>query len=275
MNVLIVGAGAMGQWFGRAVTDDDIAVTFADLEEDRARAAAGAVGGSVDRRTDLSEPPAEAPGYDAVCLAVPLTTIEEAIATHANRADRAILDVSGVMAGPLEAMATHAPDLERVSLHPLFAPERAPGSIAAVSAASGPVTDRLLEALTASGNTILETTAAEHDRAMSSVQAATHAAVLAFALSAEPVPDGFETPIYDELSTLAAYVTGGTPRVYRDIQETFDGADDVAAAARAVAVAEGEEFDALYERAAEQWAAADEELTGQSENTTIHSGDDE
>jgi len=44
-------------------------------------------------------------------------------------------------------------------------------------------------------------------------------------------------------------VTGGTPRVYREIQETFEGAERVAEAARRVADAEGEAFDDLYHEA--------------------------
>lgn len=252
MEVLIVGAGAMGRWFGETVTDGhrDVAVSYVDVDESTARRAADALGGRVGSIDGEDS-------YDAVCLAVPMDRVATGVEQYADRADHAVIDVAGVMSTPLEAMADHAPERERVSLHPLFAPERAPGSIAVVRAQAGPVTNELLSALEDRGNRLVETTAAEHDRAMESVQAAAHTAVLAFALAAEPVPDGFETPVYDELATLVAYVTGGTPRVYGDIQATFSGAEAVAEAARALADADPDRFEALHAEATERWEEGD------------------
>ncbi|WP_121743069.1 prephenate dehydrogenase/arogenate dehydrogenase family protein [Natronorubrum halophilum] len=245
MDVLIVGAGSMGTWFGRAT---DATVAFADVDADAATTAAGAVGGDAGTAALEGED-----SYDVVCLAVPMPYVVDAIADHADRAERAIVDVSGVMEPPLEAMAEHAPGLERASLHPLFAPERAPGSIAVVRDEAGPTIDALLEQFAARGNDCLETTAAEHDESMETVQAATHAAVLSFALAAESVPEGFETPIYKGLGALAEKMTEGTPRVYADIQRTFGGADAVADAAAAIADADADEFESLYRDAARQW----------------------
>ncbi|MDS0473991.1 prephenate dehydrogenase/arogenate dehydrogenase family protein [Natrinema sp. 1APR25-10V2] len=267
MDVLIVGAGSMGTWFGDAI---DARVSFADVDGDAAAAAAERVDGSV---ADLEG----GRTYDVVCLAVPMAHVTGAIAEQADRAERAIVDVSGVMEPALEAMERHAPDLERVSLHPLFAPERAPGSIAVVRDRSGPATDDLLASLAARGNELLETTAADHDEAMETVQAATHAAVLSFALAAESVPDGFETPIYEELRRLARQVTAGTPRVYADIQATFDGADAVADAAADIAAADSEELEALYREAAANWhggSDADERDADDGETDRDESGGD-
>lgn len=246
MDVLIVGAGSMGTWFGAAVDAD---VAFADVDSSAATAAAESVGGRV---ADLDG----TDRYDAVCIAVPMGYVTEAIEAHASRAQRAIVDVSGVMGPPLEAMEAHAPDREHASLHPLFAPERAPGSIPVVRGQRGPITDALLATLEAAGNDVFETTADEHDEAMETVQAATHTAVLAFALAAEPVPDGFGTPVYDGLEELVRTMTGGTPRVYADIQETFAGADAVAAAAERIAASDAQEFVDCYEEATQRWATA-------------------
>jgi len=243
MEVLIVGAGSMGTWFGEAIAAD---VTFADIDPDAASTAAAQVGGNV-ATLDGDD------SYDVVCLAVPMVHVGDAIATQADRAEQAIVDVSGVMEPPLDAMARHAPDCERVSLHPLFAPDRAPGSIAVVREAPGPVTDSILEMLAAGGNELVETTAIEHDEAMESVQAATHAAVLSFALAAESVPEGFETPIYAGLRELTETMTAGTPRVYTDIQATFDGAEAIAEAATEIADADRDELTTLYEEAAATW----------------------
>ncbi|TMT85749.1 prephenate dehydrogenase [Haloterrigena sp. H1] len=258
MDVLIVGAGSMGTWFGDAV---DAEVAFADIDGDAAAAAADAVGGAV---ADLEGETT----YDVVCLAVPMTHVAEVIAAQATRAKRAIVDVSGVMEPALEAMERHAPAVERASLHPLFAPERAPGSIAVVRDRSGPMTDEVLATLEARGNDLLETTAAEHDEAMETVQAATHAAVLSFALAAESVPEGFETPIYETMERLATQVTAGTPRVYADIQATFDGADAVADAAAEIAAADADDLEALYQAAAANWHDGHDERHNTEGKTT-------
>jgi prephenate dehydrogenase len=239
MNVLVVGAGEMGRWVGATVDAD---VAYADTDPDAATTAAEETGGrAVPVDTDET--------FDAVCLAVPMSVVEAAIATYASRSDAAICDVSGVMAGPVEAMREHAPDRERASFHPLFAAENAPGNVAVVADAAGPTTDAIRDDVTAAGNHVFETTVAEHDRAMETVQAATHAAVLSFALAAEDVREEFHTPVSRRLDDLVGMVTGGTPHVYREIQATFEGADRVADAARRVADADGETFDSLYREA--------------------------
>ncbi|MFP8954269.1 prephenate dehydrogenase/arogenate dehydrogenase family protein [Natrialbaceae archaeon A-arb3/5] len=255
MDVLIVGAGAMGRWFGGAI---DAQVAFADVDTETAVAAAERVDSEVAELDGTDE-------YDVVCVAVPMTHVSEAIAAHADRAERAVVDVSGVMEPPIEAMAAHAPDCERVSLHPLFAPDRAPGSVAVVREQSGPATEELLATLEDRGNELIETTATEHDEAMETVQAATHAAVLSFALAAEPVPDGFETPVYEGLRELVEQMTEGTPRVYADIQGTFEGADAVAKAASELAATDADEFESLYRDVANRWQHRDD---GRSDATT-------
>jgi prephenate dehydrogenase len=246
MNLLVVGAGAMGRWFAEAVAEgsaDPLSVAFADADEAAAsRAASDATTPAEARAVSLSVDES----FDAVCIAVPIPVAEDAIATHAHRADAALVDVTGSAEGPVAAMREHAPDRERLSLHPLFAPENAPGNVAVVADESGPVTDAITAALAAVGNDCFETTAAEHDEAMETVQARAHAAVLAFGLAAEEVPEGFETPISAGLADLVDQVAGGDPRVYADIQSTFDGAEEVADAARQLADADAESFTELY-----------------------------
>jgi len=221
---------------------EDADVAFADLDADAAAAAADAVG---ERRVS----PDTDEQFDVVCVAVPMSAAEDAIAEHAGRATEAIVDVTGEMAGPVEAMAEHAPDLERASLHPLFAPENAPGNVAVVRDAAGQTTDAVLDAIAAAGNEVFETTPEEHDEAMATVQAGAHTAVLAYALAAEDVPERFQTPISSGLLDLVEQVTGANPRVYGEIQSTFDGAETVAAAARRIADADDQAFDELYREA--------------------------
>jgi len=162
-----------------------------------------------------------------------------------------VLDVTGVMGPALDAMREHAPDRERLSMHPMFSEANAPGRIAAVPDATGPVTDAVRAALTAAGNELFETTATDHDEAMETVQAKAHAAVLAYGLVREEVDPRYHTDVSTALFEAVDSITGSTAHVFGDIQATFDGADDLAAAARRVADARGdpEAFAALYEEA--------------------------
>jgi prephenate dehydrogenase len=241
MNVLVVGAGSMGEWFGRTMRDQrGVTVAFTDTDDDAARAAAAAVGGRAVP-TDTDE------RFDLVCLAVPMPVARAAIEQYGPLATEAVVDVTGQMAEPIAAMSEAVPDRERASLHPLFAPENAPGSIAVVTAEGGDTVDAVVDALAAAGNEPFETTATEHDTAMESVQAGAHAAVLAYAMAAGEVPDRFHTPVSAGLESLVEQVLSGDARVYADIQATFEGAEDVATAARTIADADREAFTALYD----------------------------
>lgn len=247
MEVLVVGAGEMGRWFGRALAADvtgDLTLAFADADRSAAASAADATAGEV-----VAEP--DAADYDVVAVAVPIPAAEGAIEAWAPAATDAIVDVTGTMTEPIEAMRVHAPDRERTSLHPLFAPANEPGNVAVVTDADGPRSETIREALTRRGNDLYETTPTEHDEAMATVQTRAHAAILAYALAAEDtdVPDELHTPVSAALGDLVAQVTGGEARVYADIQAAFDGADEVAAAAREIANADESAFTDLYERA--------------------------
>ncbi|SFR43069.1 prephenate dehydrogenase/arogenate dehydrogenase family protein [Halogeometricum limi] len=241
MEVLVVGAGEMGRWVGSTLARE-FDVAYADRDSDAARVAATAHDGrAVPLDSDET--------FDAVCLAVPISAVAQAVDDHAPNAERAVFDVTGVMETPVRAMRAAAPDRERLSLHPLFAAANAPGNVAAVRDAEGPVTNRVCDALSATGNRVFETTAAEHDEAMETVQSSAHAAVLAYALAADDVRDEFATPVSEALDALVRTVTGGTPRVYREIQESFAGADRVADAAAELADADAEAFERLYREA--------------------------
>ncbi|QZP38142.1 prephenate dehydrogenase/arogenate dehydrogenase family protein [Halobaculum magnesiiphilum] len=243
MKLLVVGAGEMGRWAARTLRPVSERVALADTNPQTAMDAAEDVvdGRVVPVDTDES--------FDCVVLAVPIPVVADAVAKYAdNAAGGALVDVSGVMAEPLSAMADHAAG-EYASFHPLFAPPRGPGRIAYVPGRSGRTVDRVRERFAAVCNEVFETTAAEHDDAMAKVQTGAHTAVLAYALAAGDVDERFHTPVSEPLAEIARTVTEGEPRVYADIRETFDGDDAVAEAARAVAAADRDEFAALFERA--------------------------
>lgn len=249
MDTLVVGAGEMGRWAGHVLRDAfDARLSFLDREREVARGAATDVGGRALAPAALAAEPAGEARFDLVCIAVPIPATVEAVRTYGPYAGEAVIDVTGTMTEPVAAMA----DLtgrERASLHPLFAPDNEPGNVPVVIEEGGPTIDRLLETLEHRGNDVFETTPEEHDGAMETVQARTHAAVLAFALAAESVPGRFHTPVSADLAVLVDRVTDGDHRVYDDIQTAFDGAEDVAAAARRVADASGDSFEQLYREA--------------------------
>lgn len=241
MDLLVVGAGAVGRWFAEAI---DARPAFADVDPEAASDAAAAVGGrAVPLEGDER--------FDAVCVAVPIPAAATAIEEQADRADQAVLDVTGVMEPAVAAMRSAAPDAERASLHPLFAPDKAPGNVAAVIDDAGPVTADVVDALEARGNDVFETTPTEHDRAMETIQAKAHVAVLAYAMAADDVPAQFHTPVSGTLAELAETVTDGDASVYADVQAAFGGADDVARAAELLADADPDLFATLHREAGE------------------------
>ncbi len=247
MDVLVVGAGSIGRWVGRVFGECDtpgsgegFRVSYYDEQAVVAEEAADNTSGHAVSTVDGQ--------FDIVCTAVPIPVATDAIAEHAARARTAVLNVTGTMAEPVDALARHAPDVERCSIHPLFSPDNEPGNVPIVIDSGGPVVDTVRDALERRGNHVFETTPSEHDEAMNRVQAQAHAAILAYGLAGEPVPERFETTVSGELSALLDQVTGGGVRVYADIQEAFNGADAVRRAATTIAQADREEFEMLYEQ---------------------------
>jgi prephenate dehydrogenase len=249
MTLCIVGAGAIGRWLAETLADGpgSVALAFADTDTAAAEDAADAFDAEAVPLADGV--PADGRTFETVALAVPIPAVAGAVADWAAHTDSAMLDLTGVMEPPVDAMREHLPDRERASLHPLFAPKRAPGNVALVADEVGPTLEPVLDALRNAGNDLFETTPEEHDEAMSTVQAKSHAAVLAWALAGDDVREEFHTPISGELADLAETVTEGDARVYADIQAAFGGADAVAEVAREIADADGDAFAELYDEA--------------------------
>lgn len=240
MDALIVGSGAVGRWVGARL---DGPVAFADADRETAETAAAEVsGGSVANLEGTDS-------YDVVAVAVPMRVTSTVIRAQASRAESAIVDFTGSMTEPLAVMDATASGVERASFHPLFAPEHAPGRIAKSVGKGGPSVDTITRGFIEAGNTIVPVEPAVHDDAMGTVQGRVHAAVLAFGLAADPVPEELGTPVYEELQALRERVTSGEPGVYADIQETFDGIEALQDAIDQLAQADRAEFEALYDDA--------------------------
>lgn len=253
MRALIVGAGTMGRWFAD-LTSDWFSLAVVDVDEE----AAQDVGTALD--IDVVAPD-HTEAIDVLCTAVPLPATEAVLGTYAPHAEQAIIDLSGTMHGPLAAMQEHAPNCEHISLHPLFAPDNAPGNVPIVAEHAGPVAAKLRRTLDEAGYVTFDTTPDEHDRAMETVQAKVHAAVLAYALSANPVDDRFHTPVSSAMDDLVQTMLSGNPRVYADIQNRFAGSADLAASVSRVADSDTDDFYELFAEAREQyqWPPHDDE----------------
>lgn len=241
MQLLVVGAGEMGRWFGRHSGAD--AVAFADRDTETANAAAATIDGARSVPLDTDE------RFDVVCVAVPMSAVPDVIAEHAPKAAEAVVDVSGEMRDSIEALQSHVKDRERASFHPLFSASNAPGNIPVVIDRGGPTIERIRDALSGAGNELFETTPKEHDRAMETVQARAHTAVLAYALAADEVDPRFHTALSEPLSELVEGLVGNTPEVYAEIQDRFEGGNSIAGAAARIAKADREAFVELYEEA--------------------------
>lgn len=249
MQLLVVGAGEMGRWFARTAGAD--AVAFADRQRSTAEAAASELADVAGAGAPASARAVPLDGddrYDVVCVAVPMSAVPGAIAEHADRATAAVVDVSGEMRDSVAALRTHAGDREHASFHPLFSAANAPGNVPVVDDGGQVVAD-IRASLAAGGNQVFETTPAEHDRAMETVQARAHAAVMAYALAAEDVDPRFHTELSGPLSDLVDQLTGNDPDVYAEIQERFAGGESVADRARELGDADPGTFRELYEDA--------------------------
>ncbi|MES3516931.1 MAG: prephenate dehydrogenase/arogenate dehydrogenase family protein [Natronomonas sp.] len=268
MRLLVVGSGEMGQWF--AAASDAEAVAFADRNHEQARKAAESLSGgrAVSLDTEAT--------FDVVCVAVPISATPKAIESHAHKASEAVVDVAGEMRDAVAALREHAPGRQRASFHPLFSAANAPGNLPVVVDARGPAIAGLRESLSAAGNNVFETTPEEHDRAMETVQARAHTAVLAYALSAHPVEERFQTALSATLAEAVDGMVNNTSEVYAEIQSRFDGADDVAEAAAEIADADTAAFRQLYDAAgaAALGPSAGTEGSADDADTTQSRGDE-
>lgn len=253
METLVVGAGAVGRWFAECTPDD---VAFADVDSAAAEAAAEEAH-RTQGRTARVVPLDTEESFGVVCIAVPLPETTAAIERYAPRAQTAVIDLTGQMVAPLRSMAAVAPARERASFHPLFAPRHAPGRVAAAQAAPGPATDRVTRWFEEAGNEIVTVEPDTHDEAMRTIQGRAHAAILAFGLAADPVPEKLTTPVYRDLHDLLGRIIDGESQVYADIQETFGGAGDVADAATEIQGMDRAGFATLFEEMSAEGQARD------------------
>lgn len=194
-------------------------------------------------------------GRVALCLAVPADAVDTVADTVLPRLapGSIVFDVTSSKNRPLAALRARRDDLAVFGTHPLFGP-RVPGPAGQTAVVcpdpDDPAAHRWLSRLFAeAGTTVQEVSAAEHDQAMSWVQALTHQVLIVFAglvSRSEPGMEElwrFRTPVFEALAGLAGRVlTPSQDATIAAIQAGVDGsgrADDLAEAVAALQQALG------------------------------------
>lgn len=167
---------------------------------------------------------------DVVVVALPERTAVAAIRTCAEalRPGTLVVDTLSVKRSVAACLAEVAAtrDVEACGVNPMFAPALgfAGRAVAVVRIAAGPRTATLLSRIAGAGARVVEVSPDAHDRATAVLQAATHAAVLAFGqvVAAHSGDVGvlvdLAPPPHLTMLALLARITGGNPEVYWDIQ---------------------------------------------------------
>ncbi|TWP48851.1 prephenate dehydrogenase/arogenate dehydrogenase family protein [Lentzea tibetensis] len=126
---------------------------------------------------------------------------------------------------------------EVCGLNPMFAPALGfdGNAVAAIRVVDGPRTATMIDLIEDSGADVVTMSAEEHDRITAVLQAATHAAVLAFGSVVAEQGDikaliALAPPPHLTLLALLARITGGNLDVYWDIQAANPSAADARAA---------------------------------------------
>ncbi|MBY6539826.1 prephenate dehydrogenase [Rhodococcus sp. BP-349] len=178
---------------------------------------------------------------DTVVLAVPQSVALAAV-PHLDtvmQPDALLVDTLSVKNAMARAVERTTRSRPAIGINPLFAPSLGmDGRTTAVTVyRDGDAVQRLVDMLTRRGRVVL-VSAEDHDRAVASTQALTHAAALAFGVAAarmgiDPaLATALGPPPHVTLSALVARVSSGTPEVYFDVQHGNPFAADARAALR-------------------------------------------
>ena len=165
---------------------------------------------------------------DCVILAVPeqaaLAAVPKLLALMAPGS--LLVDTLSVKSRIAALLQENPRSIEAVSLNPMFAPSlgMAGRPVAVITLADGPRAASFLKLLASWGAKLVHLEAADHDRLVASVQAASHLSILAFGLALKDLGAdvrklcSLATPPHLTLLALLARVTSGEPEVYWDIQ---------------------------------------------------------
>lgn len=226
--VIAGGAGAIGTLFAETLhANGHGAPAIVDL---RPAAAAPGRAGFICQE-DVQQPSDPVRELIRTCDLLILATPEPVAITAARwmlpemkRGSLAVetLSVKSRYAAAVEAVAT---DAELLGVNPMFAPSLgfAGRSVIAVPYRCGYLAQALLAFVEAEGSDVVQLDAEAHDRACATLQAATHASILAFGMALAGSHDlataeRIMPPPHRTMLALLARIVSGDPEVYREIQ---------------------------------------------------------
>jgi len=229
-RVLVVGgAGEMGRWYARFLSDAGWEVFIHDPRPDALHIAREGGWELVTVLDDLS-------GFDVVLVSVPIDAVADAVETvaPAMREGSLLCDLTSVKVEPVKVMESCAPaGVDVVGMHPLFGPtmQDAGGQTVILTPVEGrsetwiPRLERLYET---AGVRVEIVTPREHDHIMSVVQGLTHFVYIAMGGTMRNLgfdvsgSRRFTSPIYDIFLDVIGRILAQDPRLYALIQTNLD-----------------------------------------------------
>lgn len=223
MNLVIIGAGDMGEWFAKFGKRKGWSVSITDIDEEKAQKTA--------EELDLEsfEDPVEAvENAEIVLISVPIKEtpkVIEEIAEHLER-NSLLVDIASVKEEVVTKMKEIDSKCELASIHPLFGPGAKnlnEKNIVSIPVKAGEKYREIREILSNLGANVVEMNEREHDRLMSRVQALTHFTMLAYIHALNSMSDSekeeiFQTPISNKLLELTKAFLRENPELCGEIQ---------------------------------------------------------
>ena len=280
MRVLILGAsGGFGGLIGSLLSSEGHSITGVDVAPPAER--------SAGRFTGFVLADAAAPERPVLSLAAECDWIVSCMHQSATlpafdrlapqmKRGSLFMDVLSVKTPICSRMESARPDIECLSIHPMFAPSVgfSRQNVAVVRVRGGRHADAVESLLRKWGSRIHRLSAEQHDRATTAIQAATHAAIISFGTALSSM--GYDlsgtlpisSPPHRILLAMLARIACGNPGVYWQVQAENPFAEAarseiVAGAARFQQLASSgsqEEFSALMSSLADLLAPAREDL---------------
>lgn len=216
----------MGALFAKELVRRGAAVTLVDLHQGPTLPGTSTLVGDIVRPTEAIRTVLHV--ASVVMLAIPEDVAIKSLPGVLDHLGPGALlvDTLSVKTPYAAALAGYAGTSELLGLNPMFAPDLGftGRSIIAVPYREGVRTAAFLDFVSTAGAKLVVMDADAHDRACAALQAATHAAVLAFGLALRAANHDVATlepispPPHRTLLALLARILAADPEVYRDIQ---------------------------------------------------------
>ncbi|MEM2088509.1 MAG: prephenate dehydrogenase/arogenate dehydrogenase family protein [Thermoproteota archaeon] len=223
---VIGGCGAMGKWIVNFLREiEGVEITVADPDEIEGVKLVKTMGVKYER--DNKKASAES---DVVVVSVPVENTPEVIAEVAPsmKEGALLVDIASIKTEAISAMLKHSPpDVELVSIHPMFGP-RVKGVkdqvVAIIPIRSEKWFNKVKSFLDSRGAEIVVTTGEDHDRMMSIVQGLTHFTSMVFAGAIREMnvdlkeSRKFSSPVYNAFLPMVYRVICQNPELYAQLQ---------------------------------------------------------